>query len=387
MRLNLARRTTSGPQRPINNEMITDAFQAAEFFAGIGLVRLALEQEGFEVVFANDIEPAKCEMYSANFGNANFVLGDVRNIKGRDLPRIDLATASFPCTDLSLAGNRAGLNGKESGMFWEFARILDEMGDRRPRALLIENVTGFATSRGGADLASAIERLNELGYACDVFTIDARMFVPQSRARLFIAGFMDALSEYDAQPSCLRPEWIHAFVQSYPALKMQLLPLRTPAPAGTMLSDYIERIPNLDSRWWDSDRLSRFSESLSPVQSERLYALKGGSKRICATAYRRTRQGRAVWEIRPDGIAGCLRTAKGGSGRQALVEAGRGRIRARWMTSREYANLQGAPHFRLNGARENEALSAFGDGVCVPVIAWIAREYLRPLLLRTSRGL
>jgi len=50
------------------------------------------------------------------------------------------------------------------------------------------------------------------------------------------------------------------------------------------------------------------------------------------------------------------------------------------MTSREYARLQGAPHFQLEGVRENDALSAFGDAVCVPVIAWIARAYLRPLL-------
>ena len=91
--------------------------KAAEFFAGIGLVRLALEQEGFEVVFANDIEPGKRDLYAANFGSEDFVLGDIRDIKGADVPDIELATASFPCTDLSLAGHRAGLDGKESGMF------------------------------------------------------------------------------------------------------------------------------------------------------------------------------------------------------------------------------------------------------------------------------
>jgi DNA (cytosine-5)-methyltransferase 1 len=111
------------------------------------LVRLALENEGFEVVFANDIEPSKGAMYAANFDASHFVLDDVRRVRGADVPCVDLATASFPCTDLSLAGCRAGLGGTQSGMFWEFARVLEEMGGRRPRAVLLENVVGFATSK------------------------------------------------------------------------------------------------------------------------------------------------------------------------------------------------------------------------------------------------
>ena len=357
------------------------AFRAAEFFAGIGLVRLALEQEGFEVSFANDIEPTKGALYSANFRLSNLVLGDVRDINGASVPDIELATASFPCTDLSLAGNRAGLNGKESGMFWEFARILGEMGERRPHAVLLENVAGFATSRNGRDLASAIEQLNALGYVCDIFAVDARWFIPQSRLRLFIVGSMTTASEEDDAISWMRPAWIRAFVQGHPELAIQSRALSPPLPTTKItLADYVERMPLEHPRWWDDERISRFVDSLSPIQSERLDALRSARRLTWATAYRRTRHGRAVWEIRPDGISGCLRTAKGGSGRQALVEAGRGQMRVRWMTPREYARLQGAPNFRLEGSRENDALSAFGDGVCVPVIAWIARKYLRPIL-------
>lgn len=148
----------------------TSSFRAAEFFAGIGLVRMALERVGIEVVWANDIEPIKERMYSENFGPALFHLGDVRQLRGVDLPDVDVATASFPCTDLSLAGWRRGLAGAGSGMFWEFARVLEEMGERRPSAILLENVPGFATSHGGADLRAAVERLNELGYWCDAST-------------------------------------------------------------------------------------------------------------------------------------------------------------------------------------------------------------------------
>src|SRR5690606_36909112 len=155
----------------------------AEFFAGIGLMAEALEPRGFEIQWANDIERAKYDLYLANRPHAvdAFKLGDVRGILGEHVPLVELATASFPCIDLSLAGNRKGLSGDQSGMFWEFTRILEQMGTRQPRAVLLENVHGFATSHGGKDLRLALERMTELGYSCDIIAINAKHFVPQSR--------------------------------------------------------------------------------------------------------------------------------------------------------------------------------------------------------------
>jgi len=358
----------------------TKPFRLAEFFAGIGLVRAAAEPEGFEVIFANDIAPDKHTMYVANFGATHFVLDDVRNIRGDQIPDIDLATASFPCTDLSLAGNRAGLAGKESGMFWEFTRILHELGPRRPRLILLENVVGFVTSHGGKDLAHAIQRLNDLGYRCDLFTLDAKWFVPQSRVRLFVVGSLDSLPVAGWPNADLRPAWLRAFVDRHPNLLVQTLPLPPLEPSQATLKDYVQRLPPSDKRWWDKQRLEIFLTSLSPIQSQRLLRLQAQSELSWATAYRRTRNGRATWEIRTDAISGCLRTPRGGSSKQALVEAGDGRVRVRWMTAAEYARLQGAPNFKLGGVRESAALFGFGDAVCVPVIAWIAKVYLRPLL-------
>ena len=356
-------------------------FRAAEFFAGIGLVRSALEPEGIEVVFANDIEPVKHAMYSENFDASHFVLGDVRKVRGADIPNIDLATASFPCTDLSLAGNRAGLDGGGSGMFWEFARVLEEMRARRPSAVLLENVVGFATSRGGDDLEAAIRRLNGLGYRCDVFVADARWFVPQSRPRMFIVGSRDALTVQDEWgASTLRPAWISTFIEAHPDRVMQALPLQAPPPSRKTLTTCVQKMSPSDTRWWAGARRARFIESLSPLQTKRLAGLAKGRKLAWATAYRRTRHGHPVWEIRADAISGCLRTARGGSSKQAVVEAGRGKVRVRWMTATEYARLQGAPAFKLDGVRENAAMFGFGDAVCVPVVNWIARTYLRPLL-------
>ncbi len=120
----------------------------AEFFAGIGLMRLGLEQEGWRVAFANDIDRDKYEMYSAHFGEEDslFRVEDVHKLDPEAVPSVTLATASFPCNDLSLAGMREGLGGEQSSAYWGFVRILDEMGDRRPRIVLLGNVAGSLTS-------------------------------------------------------------------------------------------------------------------------------------------------------------------------------------------------------------------------------------------------
>ena len=83
--------------------------RVAEFFAGIGLMRMGLSQAGWKTIWANDLDEKKWDMYRANYneGYSEFILGDVHNIKGSDLPDCELATASFPCNDLSLAGSRA----------------------------------------------------------------------------------------------------------------------------------------------------------------------------------------------------------------------------------------------------------------------------------------
>lgn len=360
--------------------------RAAEFFAGIGLMRLGLEEAGVQTVWANDIEPAKRDLYVANFGQDEFALGDVRDVGGATLPDVSIATASFPCTDLSLAGNRKGLGaaaaprgtGGGSSMFWEFARVLDEMGDRRPPVVLLENVLGFASSHEGRDLREAVTELNRLGYSCDLMSIDARHFVAQSRPRMFIVGLTDPEPTDAFTFSAKRPEWVHRFVRDVPHARVHARAL-PPLPKGpSSLRRVVESLPVDANDWWDSDRVQRFMDSLSPIQEARMNDLREGKATTWRTAYRRTRNGVSVWEIRADGIAGCLRTARGGSSKQALVEAGHGEARVRWMTPREYARLMGAPKFRLAARTKNQALFGFGDAVCVPVIGWLCKHYVVP---------
>jgi DNA (cytosine-5)-methyltransferase 1 len=360
-------------------------YSAAEFFAGIGLVRLGLEAAGFEVVWSNDIEPDKHRMYRGHFADAadrhEFELGDIGDVTGLTMPGdLSLAWGSFPCTDLSLAGWRRGLVGKQSSTFWHFTRVMEEMGSAKPRVVALENVVGLATSHGGEDLAAAIGELNRLGYSVDVLTLDARRFVPQSRPRLFLIGALDAPDDEPLPASELRPDWLQS-VFGDPTLRTHRAALPSPPPPLTAgLGALVERFGPTHEHWWSPERTAQFTGSLSPIQAGRLQAMMSGKTYSYRTAYRRTRNGVAVWEIRPDDVSGCLRTARGGSSKQAVVQAGHGQVRVRWMTPREYARLMGAPQYRLDGLRRNQAFFGFGDAVCVPVVAWLAEHYLLPLV-------
>jgi DNA (cytosine-5)-methyltransferase 1 len=153
-----------------------------------------------------------------------------------------------------------------------------------------------------------------------------------------------------------------------------------PRPPKATLSDVVERLGPDDSNWWDAERFRRFRASLQPIHATRLEHMQRLPTPVWATAYRRTRDGRPVWEIRADGLSGCLRTARGGSSKQAVVEAGRGNARARWMTPREYARLQGASDYNFDRVRRNVCLSAFGDAVCVPAVSWVVKHLILPPL-------
>ncbi len=360
----------------------------AEFFAGIGLVRAALAPLGAQVVWANDIEPSKFKAYAENAGDDAhaYRVCDIREVDADDLPtEIDLATSSFPCVDLSLAGNRRGLVGAQSGMFWEFARILEGM-ESRPTAILLENVRGFATSHGGQDLADALKFLSKLGYSLDIMAIDAKHFVPQSRPRMFVVGIrrdrLPASAVTGVPPvSDVRPAWVadlHATHGRELAMHYVELPKLPKGPQD--LRGIVEDMPRDDERWWGEAEVAAFVGSLSQVQLDRFLALRDAPTVTHRTAYRRTRNGAAVWELRRDGIAGCLRTTGGGSSRQALVELGGGRAGIRWMTPREYAGLMGAKDFTLLSGTPNQQLFGFGDAVVVDVVRWIGEKYLVPVL-------
>ena len=358
----------------------------AEFFAGIGLMRLGLEGAGWETRFAHDISAEKETLYTANFGAGDFLRGDVHQLDSRLVPSVTLATASFPCTDLSLAGGRAGLGGKESSAFWGFVRVLEDLSreSRLPPLVLLENVTGFLTSRGGQDFRDALLALSRLGYAVDALILDAAWFVPQSRQRLFVIGvqrdFLLKTSSSLPLASRVRPKALVDFILGNPDLGWNLTPIAGPETVVSTLADVLEDLPDDHPDWWSRERVAYFENQTSERHRAQLSQFRSQEGWSYATAFRRTRQGRLMAELRTDGLAGCLRTPKGGSARQILVRMGDGRLDVRLLTGRECARLMGAPDsFKLD-VPLNQALFAFGDAVCVPVVMWLARNCLNPHL-------
>ncbi len=358
----------------------------AEYFAGIGLVRLGLEQAGWNVLFSNDWSSSKFEMYSAHFKDASehYKVQDIFAISATDVPSTLLATASFPCIDLSLAGNLKGIDGKHSSAFWGFTQVLDNQVNK-PKLVMLENVAGWLTSNKGEDFRITVQALNRLGYACDVFAIDAAHFVPQSRPRVFVIGVQMSdpnqdIFMFSQRSSSLKTSALEKAVMSNLDLCWHFLDVPTlPDRIESDLRFIVEDLPENDQRWWSDNEVKRHLEMMSSVNLKYLKKLQDLSSYSYCSMYRRVRQGQQRAEIRKDGIAGCLRTARGGSSRQMLVRVGQSSIRMRLMTPREYARLQGVPDSYPLPSQLNQALTGFGDAVCVPVITWIAERILNPL--------
>ncbi len=355
----------------------------AEFFAGIGLVRLALERQGWRVVFANDIDPKKAEIYRHNWPkDDHLVLGDIHTIKADEVPSCTLFTASFPCNDLSIAGRWEGLQGKESSSFWGLIRILKDMGNRRPPLVMLENVIGFLMSHGGRDFEKALLALNELGYTVDAIILNAIHWVPQSRARLFVLAKCD---EGHQTRSCslisdARPESLFNFINDHQNIRWDIRDVPPLPKPHKRLADIVEDLPDDDPHWWNKKRTQYFMNQMSPKHKEQARQMIAGKSYTYATAFRRVRNEKSMAELRTDGIAGCLRTPRGGSGRQILFKAGRGMHQVRLLTARECARLQGVPDSYVIDVPLNQALFGFGDAVCVPAIEWIATHYLLNVL-------
>jgi len=283
------------------------------------------------------------------------------------------------------------LSGKQSSAYWGFVRTLEEMGQRRPRIILLENVFGFLTSRGGEDFKAAMKALNSLGYSVDPFVINAERFVPQSRERLFVVARMAEAAEGDGLlaedpiffQDEIRPKRLAAFILDNPDI---LWSLRTLPPLPKRRFDLdllIEQLPDSDPVWWSRERADYLLKQMSPMHRSMAEDMIVGKTTSYGTVFRRMRAGKSTAEMRCDGIAGCLRTPKGGSARQILFVAGKGRYRVRLLTPREHARLMGADEFRIE-CPANQALFGFGDAVCVPVVEWIAKNYLNSLFAEIS---
>jgi DNA (cytosine-5)-methyltransferase 1 len=368
------------------------AFTFYEFFAGGGMVSQGLGSR-WRCLFANDIDPRKACSYCANNDPAPFRLADVTHLTTRDLAgAADLAWASFPCQDLSLAGAGRGLRGARSGTFWPFWRLMEGLAaeGRAPAIIALENVVGAVTSHGGKDLAAIGDAFAALGYWFTCLVIDAVLFVPQSRPRLFIVGVRGDFSP----PSAARSEarWmmtpaLEAAVEKFSAeTKARLFDADLPAPP--LRNSTLDAVIEAERRgigWHSPGKTAHILSLMDGVNSAKVRAAIGSGRRQFGTIYRRMRPdglgGRSQRaEVRFDGVAGCLRTPAGGSSRQILIGVEEGRTRTRLLSPREAARLMGLQDGYVLPNRVTEAYHLLGDGVAVPVVRYLATELIEPLL-------
>jgi len=236
----------------------------------------------------------------------------------------------------------------------------------KPRILVVENVSGLLSTDNGSNYKKLHFALLERGYDCGAIVLNASLFLPQSRPRVFVIAVQQG---YQIPEALLGtgPCWLHT---------------KTAAELGNSLPSWV---------WWHTDKpqksritLKDIIEANVPFDKDNVLDLIPEKHRdilekhdtIFATGYRRTRNGQQQLELRFDGIAGCLRTPEGGSGKQFLVVKNNGQIHARLLTVREVARLMGAPDNFILPGTYNDGYKAMGDAVALPVAQFIGEKLL-----------
>jgi len=344
-----------------------------DFFAGSGLVAEGLKGF-FQTVWANDICEKKAKVFCANHDKKVFHLGSIEDVKGDDLPQALLSWGSFPCQDLSLAGNMAGLSSSRSGLVWQWLRVMDELPKRPPLAVA-ENVVGLISAAKGEHYRKLHNALIERGYKVGAVVLDASHWVPQSRKRVFVVAVKADIPTEQFETS--QPVWSHpaSIIRAAEGLNRWVWwNLPRPPERKKKLDDLIEFSAPCD----EPEKQERLLTMVPEKHREKMTAASENGRAVFP-GYKRIRHGQQVLELRFDGVAGCLRTPEGGSSRQFLVIKDNGSFRTRLLTVNEAAALMGAPkNYKLPGTY-NDGYKAMGDAVAVPVSRYLAEKLLSPL--------
>jgi DNA (cytosine-5)-methyltransferase 1 len=159
-----------------------------DLFSGIGGFHLGFERAGFKInSYFSEIDKYAIQVYKDKFKDSNYV-GSVTDVRGGDLPNIDLITFGSPCQDFSLAGKRKGLGGERSSLISEAIRLIRE---KRPRVFVWENVKGTFSSNNRQDFAAILQAFTNIGgYRLEWQLLNTKWFLPQNRERIYLVGYL-----------------------------------------------------------------------------------------------------------------------------------------------------------------------------------------------------
>lgn len=158
-----------------------------DLFSGIGGFHLGFERAGYEITsYFSEIDKHAIAVYKHQFPTSTYV-GSVTDVRGADLPRINLITFGSPCQDFSLAGKRKGMEGERSSLVLEAIRLISEC---RPSVFVWENVKGTFSSNDGADFWAIIQAFADIGgYRLEWQLLNTSWFLPQNRERIYLVGY------------------------------------------------------------------------------------------------------------------------------------------------------------------------------------------------------
>lgn len=192
-----------------------EPIRVAEFFAGVGGFRSALQQiPSFKFVFANDSD-RQCKLtYDANFKEPSLTVADIRGLDIHELPDFDMMVGGFPCQSFSSIGLRKGVDDERGRLFYELLKIIDV---KKPRLLLFENVKGLVFMDKGLVFKRMMKELEDRGFNVQFKILDTcvHSHVPQHRERVFIVA--SSIPNWQFKFPCARPdgpEHVSAFLEA-----------------------------------------------------------------------------------------------------------------------------------------------------------------------------
>lgn len=251
--------------------------------------------------------------------------------------------------------------------------------------IVLENVTGLLSSKGGQDFGNLIALLAGAGYRVGALEINGSAFVPQSRPRIFVVAAraaVDALISPGPGPGDLfgatkrlTGAWWRLPAAARERWVWWRLP--PPPPMANTLADLLEPDP---AAWHSGSQTAALLGIMSKRHRQQISEASASQRPTVATVYRRTRKEGQRAEIRLDGLAGCLRTGNGGSSKQFLLHIEAGAVRSRLFTARELARLMGVDDRYHLPANYGAAYHLLGDGVIVPLVRWLSDNLLTHLV-------
>jgi DNA (cytosine-5)-methyltransferase 1 len=314
-------------KKPALKKNNTKKFTFIDLFAGVGGIRLPLEELGGECVFTSELDKFAQKTYTANYG-PHGLHGDITKVTNDQVPRHDILVGGFPCQAFSISGKRLGFQDTRGTLFFEIARLVEA---KQPKMLVLENVKGLVSHDQGRTFQTILGVLDGLGYEVSYQVLSAKDFgLPQNRPRIFIVG--------------VRKDQGFKFI--FPPL-----PKSKPTRLGDILEEQVDPKYTLSPRAWAGlkDHKRRHQEAGHGFG----YNLYDEHSLVVGTLKARYHK----------------------DGSEILVK--QKHKPPRRLTPRECARLQGFPDTMPQVVSDSQFYKQMGNSVAVPVLRWIFQHLLK----------